>query len=149
MFLCIISKTKISKFNMWSNGLKTMHPVRYFLVTEMIIETVCLQCELFCEETEPGFQYRPWNTLLYQQYISHTLLTHYTVYVYDMVLFLHSTVHFLYDATRFSQGTVHLSYSMICFLYNMFLNDMMCFPYVFLKYLDHMNFKLFHYLRLS
>lgn len=79
MFLCIISKTKISKFNMWSNGLKTMHPVWYFLVTEMIIETVCLQCELFCEETEPGFQYRPWNTLFYQQYISHTLLTPYTV----------------------------------------------------------------------
>lgn len=145
MFLCIISKTNISKFNMWSNGLKTMHPVWYFLVTEMIIETVCLQCELFCEETEPGFQYRPWNTLLYQQYISHTLYG-----VYDMVLFLHSTVHFLYDATRFSQGTVvHLSYSMICSLYNTFLNDMMCFPYGFLKYLDHINFKLFHYLRLS
>lgn len=148
MFLCIISKTKISKFNMWSNGLKTMHPVWYFLVTEMIIETVCLQCELFCEETEPGFQYRPWNTLLYH---SSTFPTHFshTVRVYDMVLFLHSTVHFLYDATRFSQGTVHLSYSMICFLYNTFLNDMMCFPYGFLKYLDHINFKLFHYLRLS
>lgn len=145
MFLCIISKTKISKFNMWSNGLKTMHPVWYFLVTEMIIETVCLQCELFCEETELGFHYRPWNTLLYQQYISHTLYG-----VYDMVLFLHSTVHFLYDATRFSQGTVHLSYRMICFLYNTFLNDMMCFPYgFFFKYLDHMNFKLFHYWRLS
>lgn len=147
MFLCIISETKISKFNLWSNGLKTMHPVRYFLVTEMIIETVCLQCELICEETEPGFQYRPWNTLLYQQYISHTLLTHYTVcmiwYFSCTVRYTSCTMQHDFHKVQYIFHTVWYASCTICFLM------IWCFPYVFLKYLDHMNFKLFHYLRLS
>lgn len=148
MFLCIISKTKISKFNMWSNGLKTMHPVWYFLVTEMIIETVCLQCELFCEETEPDFQYRPWNTLLYQQYISHTLLTQYTV---CMIWYFSCTV-------RYTSCTMQHDFHKVQYIFHTvwyasctirFLMIWCVFHMVFFKYLDHMNFKLFHYLRLS